>query len=349
MQTGTDVYDQINVSSSTYALSGTYGFAVDWNTGIWSIKLAAASFSISGSAGVAGATVAYSGTASGSVTADGSGNYTIPGLANGPYTITPSLSSYSFSPSSANETVSGSNITGVNFTATFLQVSTPIFSPVAGAYNGIHTVVVSDIDSGLPGFAMYYTLDGSTPTTGSTLYTGLITVASSLTIKVLAVATSYANSSVASASYTITILPIPVLPSGGTSSIMLPLVAFSQNNRCTLLNVALDKLDTSWTENETFILLDADYSVRPNDITSNIFLRFEGTLTATRNINLSDTTLPGTAIGPRAIIVMNATTSSPATSLVFKGGTGTQTVTLSNDGFCHVLWYDGIGKVYQII
>jgi len=73
---------------------------------------------ISGNAGVAGATVSYSGTASGSVTADGSGNYVIINLANGSYTITPSKTGYTFSPTSASETVNGANITGVNFTAT---------------------------------------------------------------------------------------------------------------------------------------------------------------------------------------------------------------------------------------
>ena len=72
---------------------------------------------VSGNAGVAGATVAWSGTASGSTTADGSGNWSID-LPNGSYTITPSLAGYTFSPTSASETVSGSNITGVNFTAT---------------------------------------------------------------------------------------------------------------------------------------------------------------------------------------------------------------------------------------
>ncbi len=74
-------------------------------------------YSIGGNAGVGGATVAYSGTASGSVIADGSGNYTISGLANGSYTITPSLAGYTFSPVSRSETVSSSNITGANFTA----------------------------------------------------------------------------------------------------------------------------------------------------------------------------------------------------------------------------------------
>ena len=158
---------------------------------------------ISGSAGVAGATVSYAGPTSGSVTADGSGNYSIPDLADGDYIVTPSKTGYTFSPTSASETVSGADITGVNFTATQLQVATPTFSPVAGTYSSAQSVTVSDTDSGLGGFAMYYTTDGSTPTTGSTLYTGAITVSASETIKVLAVATGYINSVVASGTYVI--------------------------------------------------------------------------------------------------------------------------------------------------
>ena len=161
---------------------------------------------VSGNAGVAGATVAWSGTASGSTTADGSGNWSID-LPNGSYTITPSLAGYTFSPTSASETVSGSNITGVNFTATQTQVATPTFSPVAGTYTSVQTVTVSSTDSGLAGFAMYYTTDGTTPTTGSTLYTTPISVGTSETIKVLAVATSYANSNVGSAAYVINLTP----------------------------------------------------------------------------------------------------------------------------------------------
>lgn|SRR5579859_1763490 len=72
---------------------------------------------IAGNVGVAGATVSYSGTASGFATADANGNYVIPIQANGPYTITPSLAGNSFSPVSSAQTISGADITGVNFTA----------------------------------------------------------------------------------------------------------------------------------------------------------------------------------------------------------------------------------------
>jgi hypothetical protein len=78
----------------------------------------AQTYGISGNVGVAGATVNYSGQSAGSVTANGSGNYSISGLSAGNYTITPSLSEYTFSPTSQSETISSANITGVNFTAT---------------------------------------------------------------------------------------------------------------------------------------------------------------------------------------------------------------------------------------
>ena len=65
----------------------------------------------------AGATVALSGTSSGSTTADSSGNYTLGGLSNGTYTVTPTLAGYTFSPASQSVTINGANVTAVNFTA----------------------------------------------------------------------------------------------------------------------------------------------------------------------------------------------------------------------------------------
>jgi hypothetical protein len=132
---GTNIYFYWNgiivgVASDSSIASGSSGFAVSSNTANatdaevnnWlggSLQNSPViTASISGNTGVAGATVAYSGASSGSVTADGSGNYTLSGLINGSYTITPSLAGYTFSPASANETLGGTNITGVNFTAT---------------------------------------------------------------------------------------------------------------------------------------------------------------------------------------------------------------------------------------
>src|SRR5260370_31000434 len=52
------------------------------------------------------------------MTADGAGNYSSSGLANGTYTVTPSHTGYTFNPSSKTATVNGASVAGVNFTAT---------------------------------------------------------------------------------------------------------------------------------------------------------------------------------------------------------------------------------------
>jgi hypothetical protein len=62
--------------------------------------------------------VNYTGTATGSVSADGSGNYTIPSLGPGSYTITPTKGGFTFSPTSSPQTITNADISGVNFTAT---------------------------------------------------------------------------------------------------------------------------------------------------------------------------------------------------------------------------------------
>jgi hypothetical protein len=106
-----------SVTNTTYS-SGS-ALMLSYNTGpgdltVSNFTLGSIGYSVSGNCGIGGATVAYTGTASGSVTADGSGNFSI-GVANGTYTLTPSLLNHSFSPTSQNVTVSGSNVTGVNF------------------------------------------------------------------------------------------------------------------------------------------------------------------------------------------------------------------------------------------
>ena len=79
-------------------------------------------------------------------------------------------------------------------------VATPTFSRAAGTYNGAQSVTIADATSGA---TIYYTSDGSTPTSGSTQYAGPITVGSTETLKAIAVATGENNSPVAFAAYDI--------------------------------------------------------------------------------------------------------------------------------------------------
>ncbi len=77
----------------------------------------------------------------------------------------------------------------------------PTFSPAGGTYSTAKSVTLSTTS---PGANIYYTTDGSMPTTSSTPYTGPITVSASTTIKAIAAGGNYAASTVGVATYTIT-------------------------------------------------------------------------------------------------------------------------------------------------
>jgi Chitobiase/beta-hexosaminidase C-terminal domain len=79
--------------------------------------------------------------------------------------------------------------------------ATPLFSPKAGSYSGTQNVMITDA---IPGAIIYYTTDGTVPTTTSTQYSGPIAVGSTETLRADATATGYLRSAVATAKYTIT-------------------------------------------------------------------------------------------------------------------------------------------------
>jgi hypothetical protein len=81
-----------------------------------------------------------------------------------------------------------------------LPAATPTFSPAAGTYSSAQTVTIS---STTPPATIYYTTNGSTPTTSSAVYSGPITVSSTETLQAIAVATGYSTSAAGSAAYTI--------------------------------------------------------------------------------------------------------------------------------------------------
>jgi len=78
--------------------------------------------------------------------------------------------------------------------------ATPAFSPGSGTYSGAQSVTITDATSGA---TIFYTTNGTTPTTASTRYIGPVTVSASETLRAIAVANGLNNSAVASATYTI--------------------------------------------------------------------------------------------------------------------------------------------------
>jgi sugar lactone lactonase YvrE len=79
------------------------------------------------------------------------------------------------------------------------QLPTPVISLPGGTYPGPQTVTISDGDEGA---TIYYTTDGTTPTTASAVY-GPIAVTRSETVQAIAVASGFTQSAVASATYSI--------------------------------------------------------------------------------------------------------------------------------------------------
>jgi sugar lactone lactonase YvrE len=109
--------------------------------------------------GLSGVTVSLSGTSTASTTTDANGNYSFGDLAKGSYTITPSLTGDTFSPSSSSQTVNNTNISGVDFTegGPTAEVTTLAGSGAAGFTNG-------------PGTSASFDSPNSIATDGTNLY-----------------------------------------------------------------------------------------------------------------------------------------------------------------------------------
>ena len=82
----------------------------------------------------------------------------------------------------------------------YVQTETPVISVPSGIYNDTQYVT---IDSPTSGATIYYTTDGSRPTTSSRKYDGVFAVSSSATVKAIAVKDGYIKSAMASSGITV--------------------------------------------------------------------------------------------------------------------------------------------------
>ncbi|HTG29780.1 MAG TPA: chitobiase/beta-hexosaminidase C-terminal domain-containing protein [Methylomirabilota bacterium] len=90
------------------------------------------------------------------------------------------------------------------------QASAPVLNPGGENFTGSVSVAITD---STPGASIFYTTNGSTPTTSSAKYSGPINVTASETIKAIASASGYGPSAVASETYNLQ------SQSGGSSTI----------------------------------------------------------------------------------------------------------------------------------
>jgi len=94
------------------------------------------------------------------------------------------------------------------------SVSTPSATPASGTYTTTQIITLTTATSDA---AIHYTIDGSNPTTGSTLYTSPITISTTTTLKAIAIKSGMANSEIFTAVYTInSLLYVAYDAAGGT-------------------------------------------------------------------------------------------------------------------------------------
>jgi hypothetical protein len=101
------------------------------------------------------------------------------------------------------------------------QTATPSLLPAGGTFNAAQSVTISDTTAGA---TIYYTTDGTTPTSSSLLYTSAIPVNSAATVQAMATASGHTASSVVSANYkfrtpagSYTLTVIPTVTAAGSS------------------------------------------------------------------------------------------------------------------------------------
>jgi hypothetical protein len=120
----------------------------------------------------------------------------------------------------------------------------PVFSAASGWYADAQSVAIADATAGS---SIYYTTDGSIPTTSSILYTGPITVSVSETLQAVAVATNYLVSPAASATYAIAV-PTGIAFSNGFAGSKLKLngSATVVGNALQLTNGGMAQAGSAW-------------------------------------------------------------------------------------------------------
>ena len=99
---------------------------------------------------------------------------------------------------------------GTTTTTATATAATPVFSEPSGTYSSTQVVSIS---SATAGSTIYFTTDGSAPSTSSSRYSGPVTIPSSMVLQAIAVAPGYKNSALAQASYVISIPKGPSVPS----------------------------------------------------------------------------------------------------------------------------------------
>jgi hypothetical protein len=193
--------------------------------------------------------------------------------------------------------------------------ATPTFSVAPGTYTSIQSVTITTTTQGA---GIYYTTNGTTPTTSSTVYSGPVTVAASETLEAIAGGDWYANSAVASAAYVINLTaatPVFSVPAGTYAPVQVPItdatpgvsIYYTTNGTTptTASTLYSGPISVSTSETVEAIAAESGYSpssvasaayvIHPPVATMPTFSIAPGASTAELSVSIADTT-PGATI-----------------------------------------------------
>jgi LysM repeat protein len=209
---------------------------------------------------------------------------------------------------------------------------TPTFSPAGGTYTTSQSVTISDSTSGT---TIYYTTNGTTPTTSSTKYENAITVSATETLEAIAVETGYTNSAVGTAAYTIN-LPAKITPAVKVT----PSSSSISTNQALQVTVAVSGGTGNPIPTGSVILASGNYgstatSLSSGSATINVpagsLSTGSDTLTASYTPDTSSSSIYNSTSNTAAVTVTTADYSLAATAVtVAPGAPGTSTITVSS-------------------
>jgi acid phosphatase len=297
-------------------------------------------FSISGTinpaTGGSGATLTLGGAASATTTADSLGSYTFVGIPNGTYTIVPSHTGFTFTPSSQTATVSGANVTGVNFTDTVASAAPTITAqPANQTVTAGQTATFTVVAAGTAPLAYQWQKNGvnvSGATAASYTTAATTTADSGTTFRVVV---SNTAGTVTSAAATLTVTAAVVTPSITTQPANQTVTA-GQTATFSVVSTGTAPLSYQWNKNGTAIAgaTSSSYTTPATTSSDNgssfvvVVSNSAGKVTSSAATLTVNAAAPTVSFSPTSLTFGSQTlgTSSPAQFVTFSNtGSGTLT------------------------
>jgi LmbE family N-acetylglucosaminyl deacetylase len=292
--------------------------------------------------GVAGATVTLSsnGATVATLTSGASGStYSFNNVANGSYTVTPSLAGYNFNPTSASVTVNGANATASTFTATKTYAISGTVTGVAGATVTLTSngATVATLTSGASGatFTFSNVPNGNYIVTPSLAGYTFSPTSASLTVNGANATTSAFTGTVKkySVSGTITGVSGATLLLSSNGATVATLTSGSSGSTYSFSNVANGNYTvTPILSGHSFSPTSAAITVNGSNVTVSTFVASSQTYTVSGS--LRNTFMPSLTLSVNGTTVATVTAGWFSNSYSFsKVANGTYTVTPSEPGF----------------